>query len=224
MKTFKQFLEAKLTDNIVSISDFLHDSCQPLVRELGPDLYENPTVVPMYRGLTINHEDSIDIDFGHDNPVKGIKKGYIKKVRTDRIPRDTHPQVSKILDDIFEKQFGWRPRSQSVFVFGSLKRHEAGHYGDLHRIFPMGDLKYVWSPKVTDLTGKLGDLLPYHGFVIESPSHKYDPEILKKIEEMLHDEIPRFDYTDENLYEALKSRSEIMIHCASYLAIPIGSA
>lgn len=226
MISFKQFLEAKDTDT-VPIRDYLNDSCAPLIREMGSDFLKDPFDLPMYRGVTFTYnEPEIELDLGHDD--EEWETGYIKKVRKDRKPLDTHPQIAKILDEIFEKEFGWRPRTESVFVYGRLKRSEADEYGRLCRIFPMGDLKFLWSPKITDLTGTVGNLFAQHGFDLnlhqgkpakDTPRPPYEPEVLAKIREMLMDEIPKRGYTNENLVEALNSRSEIMISCNQYLAI-----
>jgi len=86
------------------------------------------------------------------------KKAYeVKKIRTDRRPKDTGYDAHYKLDDMFQQEFGIRYRSSSIFVSG--KRTEASNYGDnVYAIFPTGNnYNYVFNRKVTDLYSDVVD-------------------------------------------------------------------
>lgn len=76
----------------------------------------------------------------------------IKKVtpRSDRQPKDTPPELHKLLDWEFKRRFGWYARSEGVFVTGYYQ--DAKAYGTaIYMVFPIGRYDYIWSPKVKDL-------------------------------------------------------------------------
>jgi hypothetical protein len=212
MKTFKQFI-AEEPANTVKMKDFLVDACLPLIRELATDLYE----LPMYRGVSLGGGKEINIiEFG---PNYTTVDGFVKTVRKDRKPLDTHPQISKMIDDVFEKQFGWRPRQEGLFVFGKLKRSQAREFGTLCQIFPMGEFNYIHSSKIEDLTSTLDGLLKTAGIRSIHKKQDYNSSELKAIRTMLDTEIPKMDYSDDHLWEALDNKGEIIIDCKQYLAV-----
>lgn len=79
---------------------------------------------------------------------------FIKEVRKDRKPKDTNEGVSRIVDDMFYDKFGFRPRSQGLFCFGMPSRDpmfdDMVEFGIPYIIFPIGNPKFIWSPKVND--------------------------------------------------------------------------
>jgi hypothetical protein len=201
---------------VVKMDDFLKDSCQPLIRELGPEILKDHRAMPMYRGVSLAGGKEISIS---DYSDRGNVDGFVKSVRKDRKPLDTHPEISKIIDDVFEKMFGWRPRSQGLFVFGKLKRAYAREFGTLCQIFPMGEFNYIHSNKVNDLTETIDGLLKNHGIPLIHKRDNYNDSYLAKIKQMLEDEIPKMGYSDDHLYEALDDKGEIIIDCTQYLAV-----
>lgn len=73
-------------------------------------------------------------------------KGFVRK---DRKPTDTKIELHNRFDDMLNGKFGWKPRSNSIFVTGDVS--DAGMYGTPYIIFPAGKTKYVWSPDTKDL-------------------------------------------------------------------------
>jgi len=71
------------------------------------------------------------------------------KVRTDRRPLDSSVDDSEAIDDAFERKFGWRPRSQALMCSG--RPGQAGGYGDLFLVLPIGKFKFIWSRTIADL-------------------------------------------------------------------------
>lgn len=79
---------------------------------------------------------------------------FIKDVRKDRKPKDTHEGVSRIIDDMFYDKFGFRPRSQGLFCFGMSSKNpfldDIIDFGQSYVIFPIGNFKFIWSPQIDD--------------------------------------------------------------------------
>ncbi len=94
------------------------------------NLYKN-TGKLLYRGL--KYHDSY---------------GYITP-RDDRRPVDTPKEIHNALDKGFKDKFGWKSRSEGVFVTGDNKMTEI--YGDTFIFYPVDGWKFIWSPDVNDL-------------------------------------------------------------------------
>lgn len=74
---------------------------------------------------------------------------FIKDVRSDREPKDMAETVHQVLDDTFNKKFGFRARSNVIFVTGRWA--VAVGYGTDYSIFPIGQYKYIYSKSVKDM-------------------------------------------------------------------------
>jgi hypothetical protein len=160
---------------------FLRKNCKPFLQEVK---YNN---WPMYRGT----------DSGGDALMfTGIPRK--KRLPTDMSRGDQHD-----LDGAFKKIFGWRPRSQGLFVTGS--RANAGQYGPIYQIFPIGNFKFLYSTDIEDL---------YSEFDMGLSS--YSEEIEDNLPEFISDH-----YTDENLVRGIKANVEISILCEKYFALRV---
>jgi len=112
------------------ISKIKHE-CSDIVKEYAL------TNKLLYRGTKTSRRETIS-----DNVYKIIP-------RNDRKPKDTDPSDQRSIDDLFEDIFGWRPRSEGVFVSSSST--VAKSYGKIYVFFPVNGYKYVWSPNYEDL-------------------------------------------------------------------------
>ena len=122
----------------------------------------------------------------------------VKNVRSDRLPLDSDPKFHKILDDSFNRVFGFRARSNSVMATGDPD--QASDYGVLYIIFPKGSFKFIWSEKIYDAyTGGL------YG--------------IQDVPEKEQDMMIKANYSNTNLPAAIMSKHEIMINCKDYIAI-----
>jgi len=74
---------------------------------------------------------------------------FEKTIRSDRDPKDTPSWLHRKLDKMFNKKFGIKARSNSLFCTGSAG--QAQGYGDIFVIFPKGPYKIIWSDEVPDL-------------------------------------------------------------------------
>ena len=162
------------------------------------------------------------------NQIKGSKKFLYRGVKTQyqmievvprkmRKPKDMDPDHSKILDSLFNKKFGWKPRSQGVFASGEIGR--AMVYGYPHTVWPIGKFSYLWSPDLVQ-----GDLYIQIKKLIEYEWKVADPLVNLGKEEMVERLTPKFriivnSYKQSELKKALMLDTEIMIGCKSYYLI-----
>jgi hypothetical protein len=219
MITFKQYLLVEEGDREepINLYKFLRKHCQPFLTECDihdkAGLHEIWDDAILYRGIKTAGMPAIDFEMSNGDKKLGIFKG----TRKDRIPKDTHPELTKLVDDKFEEEFGWRPRTEGVFCFGQSGRRHAADYGDVYRIFPMGEIKYVWSPEVYDLTMRLSALADAAAIRARD---KHDPHTKEELEKYAKAfSVKDLEYKDTDLDRACKQRNEIMLDCKSYLAI-----
>lgn len=94
------------------------------------------------------------------DPTKTGKLGELQvkydvlTTRKDRQPRNMPARTHAMLDDWFERNFQMRPRSEGVFAGGEGYGRLDSIYGRKYAMFPIGDFKFIWSPKVSDLYDK----------------------------------------------------------------------
>jgi hypothetical protein len=70
--------------------------------------------------------------------------------RKDRKPKDLAEHYHKGMDRVFYDKFGWRPRSEGVFVTNNFVTAES--YGNAVNIFfPVNGFSFVWSTIYSDL-------------------------------------------------------------------------
>lgn len=147
--------------------------------------------------------------------LKTIIRGYkpkdlveIKSTRKNREPVDTPREIHTSLDVEFFKKFGWKVRTEGLFVF-PIRVH--GGYGNENGlVFPIGDFKFVHAPKIRDL------FLWYN--------NTYHPPGTKgSIEEFEYRKAWAWrtveEYTNKDLCGALSVLNEISIYCKKYIII-----
>lgn len=135
-----------------------------------------------------------------------------KPVRQDRRPLDTAKDISEPIDKAFEEMFGWKGRSNAVFVSG--EEMMATDYGRANLIFPMGSFKFIWSPIIDDfihLKYRFKTEVHFREFLKEYPTSA------------VIDYLKGAEYTDKYLCAALRSGNEIMINCKQYHAISLAA-
>lgn len=170
----------------------------------------------------LNESDEITIDkvlsdcdkalseFGnHTRLWRGVNYGVasVFKVipRKDRRPKDTPLQVQNILDDLFKKKFGWKARSEGVFV--SNGNSQAGEFGKyVYRFLPIGDYKYVYNPGISDLTAYLEE----DGF-LSSSGGRFSIRYTGDVEEALDSIVD--GYKNKDLSYVATRGMEASFHC-----------
>lgn len=146
------------------------------------------------------------------------------KPRIDRKPKNTRPEIQKYLDNEFQKMYGWKPRTEGVFVTGNIG--DANYYGEyLYIIFPLNGFKYLWSEKVVDLFANMPDftfdaeemMAHVNGEYKMVPLSKEETQAMNiDIEDQLKNIV--ISYSNRNLLKAIKSYNEVMIKCDGYYA------
>lgn len=107
--------------------------------------HECSNIISLYKKTNKFFFRGIGGDSGRDIDYK-IKK-YIP--RTDRYPKDTPSSYHFIADNIFYDKFGWKARSEGVFVISDYGI--AKSYNRPHIFLPVNGYKYLWSNKYKDL-------------------------------------------------------------------------
>jgi len=201
------------------IADILKKDCKPYFKEVGLD-------APfLWRGQ-------------HSVTIPDIEKIVPRK---DRRPRNTPINLHKIWDNAFKKKFGWKARSEGVFVGDEF---DAVYYGRVYMFFPIGSYKYVWSEKYEDLTNNFdSETFRYFTrlskdsiegyledkFRNQQLNYNFDSDAFIKWKrenvEKIHKEMMKKaegvvnDYTDKNLKSSLKNKSEVSFLCKSYYLV-----
>lgn len=153
-----------------------------------------------------------------NNLLRGMKLSpdmfYLKHVRKDRRPMNSLQFIHEIMDEWFLKHFGYRYRSGAVFGTGSFEN--ADSYGLVFDIYPMGNIKYVWSKEVGDLALDIKRTLS--GNDLLDVTKKSDSNMIKQVHDTVEDILENGNYQTTNLSEGLEEEVEIMVACDSYYA------
>lgn len=100
--------------------EYIDDNCQPYISELQR--------AKRVGGLLLSGRREA-------NPF------FTDSIRKDRRPKDTPRELHDLLDELFEQEYGLKPRSQSLFC--NPKMSEIRTYGSPYFIFPIGRFKIV---------------------------------------------------------------------------------
>ena len=212
MKFYQYINESKGGISFKEIIDNILDKCQPFLKDVVKKK-KGKGIPIMYSG----RKDSRD--------------WFIKPVRKDRKPKDMPLNIHQTLDDAFNKKFGFRARSNAIFVTGSEKLTR--QYGNPYIIFPVGEYKYAYNPSFKDLFINIKGHIRNHPITIHSDIDidNWDINIddwdyyvrdddKKKV---IGDWIAEYmnGYTNKNLHKAVNANVEIMLNCAQYIAVSI---
>jgi hypothetical protein len=154
---------------------------------------------------------------GWRGSMKEFEKIIKKQVRKNRKPLNIAPKMHKIIDNVFKEKFGWNARSNVVFVQGS---QSTNYYYGPHRyaIFPIGNFKYIWSKKITDL---MLDIEKIMYKISDEGIPEFSEEWYNKFKEIMDKSVINL-YSNKDLYMALTKYkyNEIMVKCKDYYMIP----
>lgn len=182
----QQYINEEKTEDLQAFVNMIKSDCKPFLREM------KKANRFLFRGY--DAEDS----YGSD---KTNIIYYKKKPRKDRKPKDMYPNTHKKLDDLFNEKFGWRARSNGVFCTGD--RGTAAAYGSSHIVFPIGQFRFVWSPKIGDLYTEI------RKHISSRPGKSSVPDLEKIVD----------TYTDKDLAKAIKQMHEISLKCKEYYLV-----
>lgn len=128
--------------------------------------------------------------------------------RQDRQPKDTPQVIHEYLDKWFQKKFGWKARSEGVFV--SPRSDQTEHYGAPYWFIPCNGYKYVYSPKIWDIVAELESVRlmdNYEGR--RSPSDLWEEE--DERDQIMEDLLS--SYTNRNIKSISGLEYEVSFHC-----------
>jgi hypothetical protein len=131
MISFKQFLNEESLGDLDQreLVKMIRHDCHEFLKEAGDVNFLKGEV--LLRGMKI--------------PTSKIDRLTTIK---DRSPKDSSPRLMRTLDSYFEKNYHTSFRKNSVFCTNDA--NEAGSYGPLFYIFPIGKFEYAWSPSIID--------------------------------------------------------------------------
>jgi len=159
--------------------------------------------------------------------------------RKDRRPKDAPEFVHKMVDKIFNRKYGWLPRSNSAICSNSYGI--AGDYGFPRAVFPIGKYKCIWARGVSDTLDVYphwiedfekrpaiaistymhsGERKTYGDIDVISASKEDQLDQLEKIiNQIMEVQLSRFQQT--GLKEPLKHPMpiEIMVGCKEYYSV-----
>ena len=171
------------------IRAYLERDCKPFLKAVGK--------YPLYRGMPVN-EDMMDLI-----------------PRKNRTPRDMKRDYHQTLDILFKKKFGWKPRSSGIFCTGS--QHTASQYGRIYSVWPKGQFKFIWSPKITDLYMHIKRLEEKFVATASTLENLSGDDIIKHTLTKLQKLVDT--YQNNALHLAIDNEHEIAISCKSYYMI-----
>lgn len=121
---------------------------------------------------------------GEDPPYRGTKKPFsgavdIRYVQNDRTPVDTNQKMHQVVDEIFERKFGIKARSQATFALTNMGM--ASHYGTPYYFFPSSPFTVIYSPDVHDIFTAIVD--PEKLYTLLGVKDKYN----QALEQYIHD-------------------------------------
>lgn len=144
-----------------------------------------------------------------------------EKIRKNRMPKNTDDIIHNSMDNVFEKEFGIRFRSQSIFAIGQKPFYVKGAstlYGPVQTlIFPIGPFSFCWSRKIDDFTMEFSQYVRSKEVVKAKNSEDPEKELTKTIE-------PKFsemEYQTTDLYIAMKSMNEIMVSGDEFYSLEV---
>ena len=171
----------------------IKNDCQQYLKEIQ----YNPEEYVLYRGL---------------NTVENF---VIKQSRLEnRKPKDTHSYVHIILNDFFEDTFGWKARN-GVFATGSYETASSYALDNVpHIFFPIGKYKYLWSPLAEDLYSTISNEIERFRSLHRRVTTSDIVTIVRDVASDL-----KYEYTDSNLIEGIKLKTEIMFNVDKYYGV-----
>ena len=182
--------------NFEHITDIIKKDCGSFVKELKKNM--------------------ILLFSGRDEQVNFTKKS----VRKNRTPRDTPIEIHDFIDNWFNKKFGIRARSNTVFC--SATESSTSDYGEAYIIFPIGNYTTISSNKVSDLYSKIETIIKEEFYGKNGPKFENIDKIWNRIltsDEKInvYKEIRKLlDESDYKKNNIKNNNVEIMLHCKEY--------
>lgn len=190
-----------ILEELLNAVDLIKRDCKPFIKEMKK--FSSPLL--LYRGVS-NSELFIS-----------------RTTNPKRMTIDSSRFVTAFFNKMAYDNFGAKFRTENV-IFGSGSYGQAAGYGNVYAVFPIGDFKFLWSPKIIDFYNSqlYGDIeynasQEFVGYIKTGKmKSKKMIEIYKEIE---HSFLNEYKYSNKNLEEAIKSKHEIMVQAKKFYAI-----
>jgi hypothetical protein len=171
--------------NIISI---LKKDCAPFIEVLKKNHGK-----PLFRGSDSGKPDN----------------GQIKLIspRVNRKPKDTPNDIHNFMNRQFEAKFGF-PYRDGIFVTGVQRT--AAFYGSVCVVFPIGELKYIWSDLVDDLLYVIERIYSHEDFD-DTDTVNQNPQLAQEFIDLVD------SYKSDNLDRAISTGHEIILANNCYM-------
>lgn len=229
MITFKQFI---FEDPVAAITPteaakYIVENCQDFLKETKFHISHNASYAAissplLYRGLS---------GFPRNT-------GYALSGERSRTPIDSSKALTDTLDHYFKERFNFEYRRKGVFCSGSLGF--SSNYGNVFAIFPTDGYDSIWSREIKDAYMALdyrknGEIPNFARRICldMKEDNPFENESLREDDQWeqwyqilwmwLNEKHP---YTDGDLLGGMtqKVKSEIMLCCKEYIAIPVDNS
>ena len=185
------------TNNVklTMIETLLHitKECQPYLHQVG---LEN--AFKLFRGVGDTYGDDIN-----------------KRVRLDaRTPRSMDADLFNAINAYFKEIYGGEFRNS---MLSTGDQYHTRLFGRTYAVFPKGDFKFLWSPRVKDFNfaaGDFGKQLRQNGRIEGSSFSSDNRDTVNEL--FLEEFVKEIDWHSIDLNSAIASEAEIMVRCKSY--------
>ena len=142
LQTYKVFESIDSEINFDKVVEVLSTECSEFL-----DILEKFNIEGVFRGHKIWDEGNIVKGFWKITPFE------------KRLARDTKSDISKLLDEGLQKNFGIPLRSKGIFASKdiSIAADYGRHKNEAFLFFPKNGFRYFWNPEVDDLFTLLRD-------------------------------------------------------------------
>jgi hypothetical protein len=134
--------------------------------------------------------------------TEGVSNNLIENeyLETPRLPKNLHVHIHEVADNWFQKKFGIRARSQTIFC--TPDKDQAEEYGKAYKVtVPQSlDYKLIFSIDVRDLIAIEGDICDVY----------CDEEIIDWLEDKSYEVVTNF------LDLPIGFCGEVMLYCKQY--------
>jgi hypothetical protein len=143
-------------------------------------------------------------------------------VRKDRLPVDTNIESHIMLDDLFKEKFGWKVRSEGVFVWSHFHVDEPVNF----LFFPIGNYKIVFNKDIDDLYDELSmnDLYNKLDRFLRLPEtdkrrKRFLDDLKTKLKEDIVEDYKEVDSISKVNIGSLGIPTELVFKCESYYLV-----
>lgn len=128
--------------------------------------------------------------------------GHMKLIspRLERKPKDTPADIHNFMNQLFVEAFGYPYRNG---IFTTSSQSTAAAYGTVCVVFPIGELKFIWSKSINDLFYQIDEIYSKEAYD-DVDTINQNPQLKQEFVELVN------TYQSNNLADAINVRHEII--------------